>query len=375
MSLIKEKGKSGESPQVSRYKCCSITDPKSFHFLRNFLFTHFLMENLTTNAAKGDDIFQLLRTQPASVSSQYQRTLGNIDPAHREQVSVALRWVVFAFRALTESELSSILDLQCPDLPNPPAMEIVGMTKGLLVTQDVRSDNTQSVASVIRPAHTSVSDFLSFADAGDFQVPHPMDMPKIMLDVCLEVLLEHGDSQSPEAEQHPLLEYAAEFWPKHLDEATKSDLHEESFSNKTNGYLRRLFDATAPNHFLCWLRLSDPAEPELGAQPEKRLEDFKPMEFYVRMFNLQPFMADDKNDSVEEEDQGDRTSSHRLQPSVADGPNGSAEEDHQGDGAGSRRLQPPTADDQKKSGEEDRQGERAGSHRDARHRILCCRPH
>jgi hypothetical protein len=280
--------------------------------------------------------------------SIYRSILESVDAANQKQVSVLLRWVALAFRPLTERELSSILDLQCPDCPTFPVMEIVGMTKGMLVTQDIRSDSSRSVESVVKPADQSVSGFLSVREAGEFPVAKLADTHKSILDVCLEILLEHGKSQSPDLDQHPLLQYAAKFWPKHLDQAMKSDLHKESFSNKTNDYLRRLFDAAAPDTFLCWLRLSDPVEPELGAQPEKELEDFRPMEFYIRMFNLQRFGVDGPKDSVAES-QGVRDGSHHLQPS--------------------------TADTQSLSAEEDRQGDRPGSHRHARHRILCCRPH
>lgn len=256
-------------------------------------------------------------------ASHYQMVLAEVNSAHRKQVSMLLRWTIFAFRPLTERELSDIMDMQSQDCPPSSSKEIVQMTKGLLVMRHATSNDTQPGASGVQLAHASVRDFFFTREAGDFQMPHTAEAHKSMLDACLEMLVEGGGSQSPDLEQHPFLQYAADFWPKHLEEARKDDPGKPSFNDKTSGYLHRLFDAAAPAAFLCWLRLSDPAEPEAGVQLTKNLDDFRPMEFYLDMFNLQSLIVGSQRNSVEEEHQ-DNTS---------------------------------------------------GSRSNARYRILCCRPH
>lgn len=253
-----------------------------------------------------DRILERLQAIPTNLADQYQSLLVNVDAEHQKQVSLLLKWAVFAFRPLTERELSNVIDIQASGFPRPSVMEIVGMTNGMLVTQDVTPDDG---GSVIRLAHASVRDFLLVTEAGDSGIPHAAEAHKEMLDVCLEILVEGGGSQPVDLRQYPLLQYAAEFWPKHLEEARKGDPHELSLNEKTSRYLRRLFDAAAPAAFLSWLRLSDPAEPESGVQLTKNLEDFRPMDFYLDLFELQSSMVRSQRNSMEEEHQGDTSGS------------------------------------------------------------------
>lgn len=318
---------------------------------------------------------ELLRIKPTDVANHCRRVLENIDQAHRERVSVVLGWAVFAAQPLTVRELSSIVDSQCRDCPNPPLEEIVGMTKGMLVTRNHRSENTQSVTYVIAPETAEIRRFLLSKDARGFRMNHA-DTHKNMLDVCLEVLLEHGESQSQRVGQGPLVQYAANSWLKHLTEARKGRLCEGSFE-KTIGYIRRLFDSAAPNAFLCWLRLHDPAEPELGTQPAKRLEEFRPMEFYTDKFKLQVFLADGPRNAVDAEHQGDIHGSHLLQPAIREPRQNPEEQYGQENRTGRQGLKPAMAEHQTSQREEDLEGDRTASsiHRASRLRILSCRPH
>lgn len=218
------------------------------------------------NENEPDRLFEQFQAIPTNLVSQYQSLLANVDPAHRTQVSLLLTWAAFAFRSLTEHELSNVIDIQASDFPQSSVMDIARMTNGLLVMQDVTPNDG---GSVIRLAHASIREFLLTPESGDFRIPHAARAHKTMLDVCLKILVERGRSQPVDLDQYPLLQYAAEFWPKHLEEARKGDCIHLPFKDETSGYLRRLFDAAAPAAFLCWLRLSDPAEPELGVQLTK----------------------------------------------------------------------------------------------------------
>lgn len=312
---------------------------------RNFLLINSVMQTMTQDLKNERDSFlKQLLSASTDLTTAMQSFLAKIAPAHREQVSVLLRWAAFAFRPMAECELSEILDIQ--GCPCPSEMEIAGMTTGLLFTDDVYSNYAQPLAFWLLLSHAPVRDFFSTPNAGDFQLPHAEGAHKTFLDVCLEALVERGGGQSLDLRQHPFLHYAAEFWPKHLEEARKGDPLNVSFNDKTSGYLRRLFDAAAPAAFLCWLRLHDPAEPDLGVQLTKNLDNFRPMKFYLDMLNLHSLITGSQRKSVEGEQQEELQGQHQ--------------EEHQEEQQGERH--------------EEQQKDKSGGRSSAKYRILCCRP-
>lgn len=215
-------------------------------------------------------------------------------------VSVLLRWI---FQLMTESDLLEALDIE--GCPPSSVLEFVEISRRLPPTYDVTSTNAQPVAPVVSLSHASVCDFLSTPKAGDFQLPHSERAYQTILDIYLEALMGRYGNQCLKSKQQLFLQYAAESWPQHLEEASKGDHLNVFFNDTTSGCLRRLSEAADLAGFLLWLRLHNPVETDLGVQPTKNLDDFRPMEFYIDMFNLHNLMTGRQRKLVKQEQQDD----------------------------------------------------------------------
>ncbi|ETS85999.1 hypothetical protein PFICI_04024 [Pestalotiopsis fici W106-1] len=203
---------------------------------------------------------QLLESLPETLDETYTRMLQNIPSMYKHDARQMLAILSCAMRPLTVPEL---IDALATETSENPRFNSKRRLKSLDSIQKLCPGFTEidthpgNGVQTVRLAHFSVLEYLeSERDAQNGQVAFfklcRQDANNLMAYVCLTVLLEPGLAECEQQiesirSQYPLVEYAAEYWPCHLQEGKGSDLVEKQVMRlflETNG----AFDTWAGIH-------------------------------------------------------------------------------------------------------------------------------
>ena len=197
-----------------------------------------------------------LRTLPRSLYDTYARILSRIPASDIAMARRALLWLTWAFIPLSPSELAEAAtfntenDVVEADTRLTRPLDILEIC-GSLVMHDEALDKVQL-------AHHSLRDYLSvhlFDQAQSLlQLPDRQAHYEIT-NACLAYLLLRDFSSGwcwpkeleSRLDRYPLLSYAAEFWPSHVE---KSKAETELLP-----YILRLMKPSQTPHFLFWLQV------------------------------------------------------------------------------------------------------------------------
>ena len=177
------------------------------------------ISRLRTDAAVKRALSQL----PPSLEGSYVRILENIDPSDVKYAKRTLIWLAHAANPLSLAELTQAVvldpDFRCIDpdsMLNDPndVLEICGS----LITFNTASRTT-------RIAHHSVREFLTerLSETSEFSIP-TASSHRLIAEVCISYLLLEDFKPGPlrieelrwTIKNHPLLRYAAQNWPFHV---------------------------------------------------------------------------------------------------------------------------------------------------------------
>ena len=199
-----------------------------------FLWVKLALDEITCEAHTDTDIREALREVPTEMNSFFQRILDNMSrtiKGTRVQLAKAiLQYIVCSFRPLTTRELGSALKPRFGELFNIE-YTVNALCPHLLV---VNEDAT------IQPIHQTAREFISKDPPSDFAVNIPLANKDLAL-TCMHWLRDqrylHDVLKSIKTVRcpaetlgrlQPFLAYAASFWYKHLEDATRDEALIES---------------------------------------------------------------------------------------------------------------------------------------------------
>ena len=205
---------------------------------------------------------QFLNELPESLDETYERILGGINKAQKEDARRLLQCLTVAARPLQVEELAELLafDFQTADSQGMPTLredwrwndqeEAVLSTCSSLIAI-VRSGDSR----VVQFSHFSVKEYLtsprlaqSHGGVSRFHVD-PNAAHTILAQACLGTLLQLcEDPGNNGSKGFPLVEYAAHHWVEHAQF--------ENVSSRVRDGMHNLFDNSKP-HFAAWLQVHD----------------------------------------------------------------------------------------------------------------------
>ena len=201
------------------------------------------------------DLKRELESLPPTLEDTYDQILLRIDDRHRTRAFKILQWLAFAGRPVTIEEAAEVLAVDLggegcynPELKLLDPRDVLLLCSSLVTRtatsmdedpeflpayydDDIKYDTPKEIAEVIRLAHLSVKDYLvsdrirtsrASQFAMDANVSHIS-----MAQTCI-VYLSHSafaggyckwDVLQSRLSQWPLYQYAAHFWPFHVNES------------------------------------------------------------------------------------------------------------------------------------------------------------
>lgn len=176
---------------------------------------------------------------PSSLSSAYDRALGNVKGTEREELSRVLQWLACSARLLTMEE---IVEACAVDISNP-STDVKLKDRMWTICSDsiVRSQETEENSSSsrlrwsVKLVYQSLKTFLISEQAGSTssslykidEIQSNISIAKVCL-VCLHQFERPESFTTQSIEKHPLAKYAARYWTQHAQAAGSkgSVLHE-----------------------------------------------------------------------------------------------------------------------------------------------------
>ncbi|RAK96066.1 uncharacterized protein BO80DRAFT_468932 [Aspergillus ibericus CBS 121593] len=216
------------------------------------------LEDCNTHA----QIEETLKTIPPTLESTYRDVLDRIKPKDQDIARSILIWLSFSVRPLTMREAASAVGLLAPD-----RVVDICTTSFVTVGKPDSSGESDGVEEYIRLAHFSVKEFLvpqGTACAKHWCQFSPSAGHLLIAEQTLSRLLDQTERVTgATAVEQPLLAYAAESWPEHVQELT-SMAHEYT---GLKGKIDQLFcHSTVYHNWQCLLGLDDDESlPPIGA--------------------------------------------------------------------------------------------------------------
>ena len=176
---------------------------------------------------------QALKSLPKDLDSTYDRILGKIKEEHQDAALRILQWLAYAARPLRLVEIAEVIAVDASEKPSFDAekrlqnpWDVMAICPDLLTTVILEplsrwTDEDGDVVEV-RFAHLSVKEYLesSRIQKGDakFYSLREVQANIAIAETCIIYLLQFDQpvlSSREDFKEFPLVDYAAEFWPKH----------------------------------------------------------------------------------------------------------------------------------------------------------------
>ena len=200
-----------------------------------FRWAKLCMDRLAT-LRTGRDIKAALRDIPATLNETYAAMLDRIQPTDRDIAREALRWLCFSVRPLQLEELAEAVILREDDtsldedarLTHPEV--VLEICQGLVYSH--RGDVTLAHDSI---RSFLLSDWIRSSKAAGFALD-PEESHRAIMRKCVAYLSLEGFASGPTTSyrdlcarilDHPLINYAAQFWPIHSEGCTLLPRDEE----------------------------------------------------------------------------------------------------------------------------------------------------
>ncbi|KAF5332384.1 hypothetical protein D9758_018914 [Tetrapyrgos nigripes] len=181
------------------------------------------LQELATRKA----ILYALKNLPEDLEETYVKALLRTKKGHQKDVQAILRWLLFGYTQLTLKLLPEILriDFEGKKLEAAERIEVNGVSKiidstlVIVVQEDINWRN-EVIRHTLKLAHPSVkeyilSDQIKSSSAAHFHVNDQL-AHEFIAQSCMIYLVVFGEDKSL-YEQLPLLNYAANIWPKHVN--------------------------------------------------------------------------------------------------------------------------------------------------------------
>ena len=222
---------------------------------------------------KAAAVKKALENLPKSLYETYERILCGISATDLADARAIMKWVAFAKRPLTLSEIAEAATLQPgldeidPDDKLYDPYDVLRICRSLITLSEdkVFICGKREVHLTVRFAHASVREYLLSnhiieGPASSFSMPSKLCHQQIS-QCCLSILLRNNTKhqEMSDLEAMPLLKYAAEFWFQHVNEPSEfvQGALDTSQDSVTEDYICRLFN-TSVTIYRNWLTVYDP---------------------------------------------------------------------------------------------------------------------
>lgn len=251
---------------------------------RSFLWIRVALDSIIKDIVDWDlpnQILQKLELQPLDLSDLYANMFAKIQPKYHYLARQMFQWLLYSIRPLSVKELVEAAKLNPEPVFYQSSIQqqtsYLGKFCGHMVSIQGGNDNRQVLL-----LHFSCREFLLQYKSIPDLIPSTTEAQLNIVNRSLECLLANNQSMISEKglESSPFLQYSAQYWPVHLKKCT-TEIPDNIISN-----LNKLFDHKAPQCFLNWLRIFDPAHPENGTLFDATLDQFGDQAFYVSLLNV-----------------------------------------------------------------------------------------